>query len=216
MKMVIIGATGFVGSAILKEAVRRGYTVTALARNTSAIAEAGNGVKAIDVDVTNEAALADAIKGNDVVISAFNAGWTNPNLYNDYLAGARHIEAAVEKSGVKRLIIIGGAGSLEIDGRQLVDGPDFPTAYKAGAMGARDYLTHLKTTEQLDWSFFSPAIEMNPGINTGRTGRYRLGTDSPVFDAEGRSSLSVEDLAVAILDEAAQPAHIRKRFTAGY
>lgn len=216
MKMVIIGATGFVGSAILKEAAQRGHTITALARNTSAIDEAGGAVKTIDLDVTNETALAEAIKGNDVVISAFNAGWTNPDLYNDYLTGAHHIEAAVEKSGVKRLIVIGGAGSLEINGQQLVDGPDFPAAYKAGATGARDYLTHLKTNDRLDWSFFSPAIEMNPGVDTGRTGHYRLGSDAPVFDANGRSFLSVEDLAVVILDEAEQPAHIRRRFTAGY
>ncbi|MCF3107767.1 NAD(P)-dependent oxidoreductase [Niabella sp. CC-SYL272] len=216
MKIVIIGATGFVGSAILKEAAQRGHTVTALARNTSTISNTGGPVKTIDIDVANETALAAAIRGNDVVISAFNAGWTNPNLYNDYLSGAQHIEAAVAASGVKRLIVIGGAGSLEIDGTQLVDGPDFPEAYRAGAKGARDYLTQLRANKQLDWTFFSPAIEMNPGITTGRTGHYRLGTDAPVFDANGRSSLSVEDVAVVILDEAEKPAHTHQRFTAGY
>ncbi|WP_300601056.1 NAD(P)H-binding protein [Niabella sp.] len=216
MKMVIIGATGFTGSAILKEAIQRGHTVTALARDTSTIENAGGALRTIDMDVTDEAALTEVIKGNDVVISAFNAGWTNPNLYNDYLTGAHHIEAAVEKSGVKRLIVIGGAGGLEIDGKQLVDGPDFPEAYKAGAMGARDYLTHLSSNGQLDWAFFCPAIEMNPGVTIGRTGHYRLGTNAPVFDANGRSFLSVEDLAVVILDEAEHPAHIRSRFTAGY
>jgi len=216
MKIAIIGATGFVGSAIVKEALERGHVVTALARDTSKISGTQDRLVLKNVAVADEAALAAAIQDSDVVISAFNAGWTNPNLYADFLAGAGHIEAAVEKAGLKRLIVIGGAGSLFIDGKQLVDGPDFPEAYKAGATAARDYLTQLRGNRQLDWTFFSPAIEMNPGVKTGRTGQFRLGTEAPVFDANGKCALSVEDLAVAVINEAEHPEHIRQRFTAAY
>lgn len=213
MKIAIIGATGFVGSALVKEALERGYVVTALARDTAGIGGATDRLVLRNVDVANEMALADALKGNDVVISAFNAGWSNPNLYDDFMTGSRHIETAFEKTGVPRLIVIGGAGSLFIDGRQLVDGPGFPEEYKAGATAARDYLEHLKTRPLLNWTFFSPAIEIHPGT---RTGRFRLGTDAPVFDASGKSTLSVEDLAVVVLNEAEHPVHVQKRFTAGY
>ncbi|WP_018626708.1 NAD(P)-dependent oxidoreductase [Niabella aurantiaca] len=216
MKIAIIGATGFVGSALVKEALERGHVVTALARDTAKIGGLTGRLTLKNVDVADEAALAAALKGNDVVISAFNAGWSNPDLYTDFLAGSRHIEAAVEGAGTLRLIVIGGAGSLFIDGKQLVDSPDFPQEYKAGATAARDYMERLKTNQLLEWAFFSPAIEMHPGIRTGRTGQFRLGTDAPVFDAGGKSSLSVEDLAVAVLNEAEHPVHIRQRFTAGY
>jgi len=150
------------------------------------------------------------------VLNAFNAGWTNPNLCADFLAGSRAIDQATEQAGVPRLFVIDGAGSLFLDGQQLVDGPQFPATIKPGALAARDYLTELKPNTQLDWTFFSPAIEMHAGIATGRTGHYRLGTESPVFNTEGRSILSGEDLAVAVLDEIERPQFSRQRFTAAY
>jgi putative NADH-flavin reductase len=167
-------------------------------------------------DIKNVAELAAQLKGNEVVISAFNPGWANPNIYDDFVAGSKDIEAAVEQSGVKRFITIGGAGSLFIEGKQLVDSPEFPAEYKAGATAARDYLNILKENTVLDWTFFSPAIEMHPGITTGRTGKYRLGTESPVFNESHRSILSVQDLAVAILDEVENAQFRKKRFTAAY
>ena len=160
--------------------------------------------------------LAKLLEGNDAVISTFNAGWTNPNLYNDFLEGARNIEKAVEKSGVKRLITVGGAGSLFIDGHQLVDAPDFPADYKPGALAARDYLNEIKKNNTLDWTFFSPAIEMHQGTAGVRKGTYRTGTENPVFDADGRSILSVEDVAVALVDELENNKFIKQRFTAAY
>lgn len=216
MKIVLIGATGFVGSAILKEALQRGHQVVALARNTSKIRVSDPGLTLKNLDVTDTPALAAAIKGNDVVISAFNAGWGNPDLYTDFLTGSKAIEAATAASGVKRLIVIGGAGSLEVNGQQLVDSPAFPEQFKAGATAARDYLAVLKENRLLDWTFFSPAIEMGPHVQTGRTGKYRLGNNNPVVDTNGKSVLSVEDLAVVILDEAESGQHIHRRFTAGY
>lgn len=215
MKVAVIGATGFVGQNLVKELAERGHEVLAISRNIDKVVSRQN-VEAKSVDVTNQQALADAISGYDVVVSAFNAGWTNPNIYNDFIKGSEAIQAGVKASNVNRLIVIGGAGSLFIDGNQLVDGENFPAEYKAGATAARDYLNALKEEKVLNWTFFSPAIEMHPGVTTGRTGKYRLGLENPVFDEAGRSILSVEDLAVVIADEVESNAHSRQRFTAAY
>lgn len=216
MKIALIGATGFVGTHLLEEALQRGHEVTAIVRDPSKIANPADKLTVLKGDIKNVAELAAQLKGNDVVISAFNPGWANPNIYNDFIAGSKDIEAAVEQSGVKRLITIGGAGSLFIEGKQLVDSPEFPAEYKPGATAARDYLNILKENTRLDWTFFSPAIEMHPGITTGRTGKYRLGTENPVFNESHRSILSVQDLAVVILDEAENAQFLKKRFTAAY
>lgn len=217
MKVALIGATGFVGSHLLKEALQRGHEVTAIVRDPAKLAEKNPQLKVVQGDISDVPQLAALLAGHDLVLSAYNAGWTNPNLYHDFIAGSEAIEAATMQAGVKRLLVIGGAGSLEIQpGLQLVDTPQFPAEYKAGATAARDYLNILKKNTQLDWTFFSPAIEMHQGITTGRTGKYRIGTDSPVFDANNRSILSVEDLAIAVLDEVENKQFIRKRFTAAY
>lgn len=214
-KVAVIGATGFVGTQVVKELENRGYAVEAIVRDSSKVEQTAN-VTAKSIDVNNIDDLAEALKGNDAVISTFNGGWTNPNLYNDFLNGSKNIEKAVEKSGVKRFITVGGAGSLFIDGKQLVDGPDFPADIKPGATAARDYLNEIKQNETLDWTFFSPAIEMHQGTAGVRTGKYRTSLESPVFDENGRSILSVEDVAVVLVDELEQNNHIRERFTAAY
>ena len=216
MKLALIGATGFVGSQLLKEALERGYQVTAIVRDPSKLTITDSNLTVVKGDINQTAELPGLLAGHDVVVSAYNPGWANPNIYDDFIAGAKAIEAATEKAGVSRLIVIGGAGSLEINGKQLVDSPDFPADYKAGATAARDYLNIIKANETLNWTFFSPAIEMHQGITTGRTGHYRIGTNSPVFDANGRSVLSAEDLAIAVLDEVENKQFIRKRFTAAY
>lgn len=216
MKLAIIGATGFVGAHLLTEALQRGHQVTIIVRDPSKVTVQNNQLTVLRGDITDTTTLAGQLAGNDVVISSYNAGWTNPNLYHDFLAGSKAIEAAAVQAGVKRLIVIGGAGSLFIDGKQIVDAPDFPEAYKPGATAARDYLNILKQNTTLDWTFFSPAIEMHHGIKTGRTGQYRLGTENPVFDANHRSVLSAEDLAVAILDEVEKAQFLKQRFTAAY
>lgn len=215
MKVVLVGATGFVGKAIMKELLHKGHEVTGIVRDVKNL-ENQYGLTYKEIDVNNVSEFAEAINGNDAVISAFNAGWTNPNLYEDFLKGSESIQDAMKKSDVNRLIIIGGAGSLFIEGKQLVDSPDFPEAYKAGATAARDYLNELKNETELDWVFVSPAIEVHPGTSGIRRGTYRTGSDSPVFNEEGKSSISVEDLAVAIVDEMEKPAHHRERFTVAY
>ena len=216
MKVALIGATGFVGSSILKELVSRGTEVIAIARKIEEIDTTSPLVTAVAVDVMSKESLTDAIKGADVVVSAFNPGWSNPNIYADSLAGLESIQHTVKDAGVPRFLVIGGAGSLFINGQQLVDGPDFPQEIKPGATAMRDYLNIIKEEKDLQWTFFSPAIEMHQGTKTGRTGKYRLGNDSPVFNDEQRSILSVEDLAVVIADELENKAFPNQRFTAAY
>ncbi len=215
MKIALIGATGFVGKAVLDELLQREHLVTAIATNLSKLSDKDR-LKKAEVNVLNTNSLVEPLEGNEVVISAYNAGWKNPNLYADFLAGSQAIQSGVKQSGVKRLIVVGGAGSLFIHEKQLVDSPEFPLEWKAGATAARDYLTELKNEEELNWTFLSPAIEMHPGTSGIRRGFYRTGNDNPVFDETGKSIISVEDLAVAIADEAESAKHNRKRFTVAY
>ncbi|WP_208094475.1 NAD(P)-dependent oxidoreductase [Mucilaginibacter agri] len=212
MKIALIGATGYVGANVLKEALKHGHTVVAIARNTDKV-EDNDGVTKVAIDIADETKLVEALAGSDIVVSAFNAGWTNPDLYNDFIKGSETIQTAAKQAGVSRLLVVGGAGSLFIDGKQLVDSPQFPAEWKTGATAARDYLTELRKEEELDWTFLSPAIDLHPGE---RTGQYRIGTESPVFDDAGKCSISVEDLAVAIVDEAENKQFAKKRFTVGY
>ncbi len=215
MKIAIIGATGFVGTAILNELTSRNHEITAIARNPKD--ENKEHVKWIKADAHVETELLEAITGNDLVINSYSAGWTNPNFYNDFLEASKTIQEAVKKSDVKRFLTIGGGGSLYVAPNiQAVDTPDFPKEYYTGATAARDYLNHIKEEKELNWTFFSPALEMHQGITTGRTGKYRLGLENPVFNEDQRSILSVEDLAVVIADEAEEPKHHQVRFTAAY
>jgi len=215
MKIAIIGATGFVGSKLVTEFINRGHEVTAVSRQP--VPDGRPGVNAVKSDVFKVDALAHALSGHDVVVSAYNPGWENPDIYEEAIAGSKSLQEAVKKSGAKRYIYIGGAGSLYVaPDVQLIDTPEFPAEYKMGASAARDYLNFLKVEKDLDWVFFSPAIEMHQGITTGRTGKYRYGLENPVLDDNGRSILSAEDLAVVIADEVENPKHHKQRFTAAY
>lgn len=217
MKVALIGASGFVGTSLLREALQRGHQVTAIVRNPENVKEKHSNLTVRKGDVQDEHVVASLVADHDAVLSAYNAGWTNPELYNDFLKGSKAIQQGTKKAGVKRLIVVGGAGSLEVaPGVQLVDTPQFPAEYKSGATAARDYLNILRKEESLDWTFFSPAILMHPGITDGRTGKFRVGTNNPVFNEQGESRLSVEDLSVALLDELEKGNYIRQRFTAAY
>lgn len=215
MKVAVIGSTGYVGSHLVKELAERNYDVIAIARHIDNI-PSGQRIVRAEIDIHNHQQLVNALKGADVVVSAFNAGWSNPNLYEDFTKGALAIQQAVKDAGVKRFIVVGGAGSLVVDGKRLVDSPDFPKEIKPGALAAADYLDTIHKEQELNWTMISPAIEMNSQAGGIRTGKYRTGLDHPVFDAEGRSRLSVEDLAVAIADEIEQKQFINQRFTAAY
>jgi len=155
-----------------------------------------------------------AVQGVDAVVSAYNAGWTNPQFQQDFLQASAAINEGVAASGVKRLLVVGGAGSLFVaPGVQLVDTPDFPAEWKAAALASRDALNRLREVQNLDWAFVSPAAHLEPGE---RTGVFRLGRDELVVDAQGHSRITVADLAVAIVDELERPQHLRQRFTAAY
>jgi len=217
MKVALIGATGFVGAALLKELLDRGHEVIAVARNTDRITLNSALLEKKSVNVLDTEALSKAVSGADAVVSAYNPGWGNPDIHEQYLSGAKAVQQAVKTSGVRRLIVIGGAGTLQIAGNYLVDGPEFPKEiYPAASAVKKYFLRDLQPETTLDWAFFSPAIEMHQGITTGRTGYYRLGNNSPVFDEAGRSVLSVEDLAIVIADELENPRFHREQFTAAY
>jgi len=213
MNIALIGATGFVGKALLEELLSRGHSVRALQRDTAKL-PARTGLEARAVDVLASDNLAASLAGVDAVVSAFNAGWGNPNLHDDFLRGSEAIANAARAAGV-RIIVVGGAGSLFIaPGQQLVDSPAFPAEWKQGALAAREVLTRLRADQTtLDWTFVSPAMHLAPGA---RTAQFRLGGEEPVFDAKGESNISVEDLAVAIVNELEAPQHRRGRFTLGY
>lgn len=210
MKIALIGATGFVGTALLDEALRRGHAVTGLVRDTSKL-PANTALTALKTDVYDLTQLTTALRGHDAVISAFNAGWTNPNIYADHVRGSKAIQASAKAAGVARLLVIGGAGSLEVaPGVQLVDTPNFPAAYKEGALGARDALQLLREDQELQWTFLSPPVGLAPGE---RTGKYRVGSDQVLMDGDTPAGISVADLAVAVLDEIERPQFLRRRFT---
>jgi putative NADH-flavin reductase len=217
MKLTILGATGFVGSHVLKEALQRNHSVTAITRTPCKITDTHSNLNVRSGDIFNSDELLSLLKGADAVLSAYNPGWKNPNLYDEFMAGAKAIQNACLNSGIKRLLVVGGAGSLEVaPGLQLVDSPDFPAEWKEGARAARDYLSYLRAEKHLDWTFLSPAIEMHPGTSGVRRGHYRVGDDQPVFDIHGKSQVSVEDVAVALLDETENPKFIKQRFTIAY
>ncbi|MFU7551718.1 NAD(P)-dependent oxidoreductase [Pseudomonas paraeruginosa] len=213
MKIALIGATGHVGHYFLNEALLRGHTVSALVRDPGKLA-ARDGLNVVQADVSDPAQVASAVASHEVVISAFNGGCGSADLRARHAAGSQAILDGVKRSGVPRLLVLGGAGSLEIaPGQRLVDSPEFPEQWKQGALGAADALDQLRGEQQLDWVFLSPAMLLEPGQ---RSGKFRLGGDQVLFDAKGESRISLEDLALAMLDEAEQPRHHRQRFTVAY
>lgn len=212
MNIAIIGASGFTGSVLLREALARDHKVTALVAHPEKLA-AQAGLRIQGIDALDEAVLTESLRGLDAVISAFS-GHAQTDVYDYYMRGIRAIIAAAKQART-RLLVVGGAASLEIaPGLQLIDTPDFPEAYKHGtAGGARDALNLLRQETALDWTMLSPSLDLAPGQ---RTGRFRLGGDQLLVDANGASAISLEDYAVAMIDELERPAHSRRRFTVGY
>lgn len=213
----LIGATGFVGAAVLKELTNRGHTVAAIER-AEGKTPVSRAVSSVVADVYELDTLTNVLSAAhiDVLVSAFNPGWNNPSIYTDFLRGYRNIVAAVKAAQVPRLLVVGGAGSLFFEGKQLVDDPEFPKEFYDGANAARDFLAELQNERDIDWVFLSPPIEFNQAGPTDRTGAYRIAKDEPVFNNEGHSIISLADLAVAIVDEIETSAHHKERFTVGY
>lgn len=208
MNAVLFGATGMIGSCILKELVSRGHQVIAVVRDPSRVPNEP-GIKAVQGDVLNTAAVADVVKGADAVISAYSPG-QRPAAIVD---ATKSLIAGLKQAGMKRLIEVGGAGSLFVAPNvRLVDAPNFPAEWKEIALAHGDALEVLRNSD-LDWTYFSPAAFIQPGE---RTGKFRLGKDTLVADEKGTSRISAEDYAVALVDELENPRHIRQRFTVGY
>ena len=211
MKIVVFGASGMIGRRIVREALDRGYEVTAIARDLSHLDLTHPHLTAVTGDVTDPTQVAKLVAGQDVVISAIGPGaGHNPAILVD---AARSLIAGVPAGGVKRLIVVNGAGSLEVaPGLQLMDTPDFHAAWKPVALAHREALTLYRAAD-LDWTAISPAAMIQPGK---RTGHYRAGTDQLLVDDKGNSHISAEDYAVALLDEVETPRLVRRRITVAY
>ncbi|PMZ99375.1 MULTISPECIES: NAD(P)-dependent oxidoreductase [unclassified Pseudomonas] len=202
-KIAIIGATGRAGSQLLEEALRRGHSVVAIARNPSAL-QGRDGVTVKALDAKDSAALQVAVTGCDAVLSAAHFSTIEPGA----------IIESVKRAGVKRLLVVGGAGSLLLpSGHRVIDSPDFPEAYKAEANAGVRFLDTLRQEPTLDWTFLSPSAEFVEGQ---RSGHYTLGKDHLLIGADGKSWITFADYAIAMLDELEKPAHSRARFTVGY
>ena len=214
-KIALIGASGFVGSAILKESLGRGHNLTAIVRHPEKITVEDAHLEVKQGDVMSVDTVEKLVKGADVVISAYNPGWTNPDIAVDTTATYKSIVEGVKRAGISRLLIVGGAGSLYVaPGKRLVDTGIIPDPYIPAIEALAGVLYGLQKDEnELDWAFFSPAGDITPGE---RTGKFRLGKDNLIVGENGESHISVEDYAVAMLDEVETPTHHRVRFTIGY
>jgi putative NADH-flavin reductase len=211
MKITLFGASGMLGSRILDELLSRGHQVTAVARNASRIL-AHDSVTAMEGDLLDTAFAARAASGADAVISAYSPGLED-GLKKRMIDSTRSLIRTLEQAGVRRLVMVGGAGSLLVSsGKRLMDIPEFPAAWKSIAMAHLEALQVLEQSD-LDWTYFSPAAFIQPGE---RTGKFRLGTTNLVSDSKGVSRISAEDYAVALVDELEQPKHLRRQFTAAY
>ena len=213
--IILIGASGFVGSAILKEALDRGHKVIGVVLHPERITISHKNLVVKQGDVSIPEILPALCKGVDAVISAYNPGWTNPRIAEETTSTYRTILNGVRQSGVKRLLVVGGAGSLFVSpGKMLMDTGAIPESYMPAVKALADvYLVDLAAEKNIDWIFFSPAITIHPGT---RTGVFRLGKDDTILNDAGEGAISVQDYAVAMIDELEKPAHHHERFTIGY
>lgn len=203
MNIAIIGASGRIGSQIVAEAISRGHSITAIARSPEKI-PATVGLVAVRGDLADRAGLPATLKGHDAIVSAVRFKSFQPPQLID----------AVKSSGVSRLAVVGGAGSLEVrPGVTLIETPEFPAASKEEGQAGSVMLEALKEENDLEWSFLSPSAVIRPGE---RTGKFRLGGDQLLIGPDGKSSISIPDFAMALVDELEKHEHIRKRFTVGY
>ena len=216
MKIVVFGATGNVGRRVAAEALQRGHAVVGVVRDPAAVQSPDPRVTLVKGDATNADRIAEIVRGADAVVSAISPrpnsrGLPAPSL----VANARALIAGLRAANVRRVLYVGGASSLEVaPGQALADQPDFPEAYRAEAREGRDALAVWRSEAQgLDWTYLSPAAEIAPGEHTGE---YRTTGDQLLVDDEGKSFISFEDYAVAVLDELEQPKHIGQRFGVAY
>lgn len=212
MRIALFGASGTIGQRILQEALARGHQISALARRPAKCRQQDARVTARAVSVLEPASIAQAVTGHDIVISAIGPSGDQPETV--VIEAARALLQGVKQAGVPRLLVVGGAGSLEVaPGVRLMDTPTFPAVWKGIAKAHSDALEIYKGEIYLDWTYLSPAAFIEPGQ---RTGQYRTGTDELVTNEQGESRISTEDFAVAVLDEVEKPRFSRQRFTVAY
>jgi uncharacterized protein len=216
MKIIVFGATGNVGRRVAAEALRRGHEVVGVVRDPAAVTSPDPRVTLVTGDATYADRVAEIVRGADAVVSAISPrpnarGLAAPSLETN----SRALIAGLRAAGVRRVLYVGGASSLEVaPGQVLADQPDFPEAYRAEAREGRDALAvWRREAQELDWTYLSPAAEIAPGE---RTGTYRTTGDQLLVDANGKSFISFEDYAVAVLDELEQPRHVGQRFGVAY
>jgi len=216
MKLVVFGATGNVGQRVVAEAIRRGHEVVGVVRDPEAVQSPDKRVRLVKGDATNADSVATISRGADTVVSAISPrpnarGLPAPSLSKN----ARALIQGLRAAGVKRVLYVGGASSLEVaPGKALADTPDFPEIYREEAREGREALAIWRNEAKgLDWTYLSPAVEIAPGK---RTGKYRTTDDKILFDDKGKSFITFEDYAVAVLDELERPQHIAKRFGVAY
>jgi len=211
MKIALVAATGNIGRHIAARALQRGHQVTAIARSARTLGPELAGAKLAVAALDDAGALAAAARGNDVLASAYGPGAADAG---EIVTATRHLIAAARASGVRRLVVVGGAGSLEVaPGVQLVDAPTFPAAYKPYAIAHREALGLLRAATDLDWTFYAPAAEIGPGEAVGA---FRTGTKSLIAGADGRSRISYPDYAQAFVDELEAPRFTKQVATVAY
>jgi putative NADH-flavin reductase len=213
VRIAIIGASGQIGAFIRDEALLRGHQVTAIVRHPEKITVQNPLLTVVKADILKNK-VDELMKGHEAVISAYNPGWSNPEIYKEQIEGYKAIISGVKKSGIKRLLVVGGAGTLEVaPGVQLLDKASFPENIKGGVLATREVLYMLRKENELEWTFLSPPASIAAGE---RTGHYRVGKNQLLKNKEGESKISTQDYAVAMLDELEHPQHIRERFTVAY
>lgn len=212
MKIALFGASGMVGQRVAREALKRGHHVTAIVRDATYLSISHPNLDVAIADASDPASVARIAVGHDIVISALGPSHSAPP--SSFVDLTRALLEGIRRSGVRRLIAVGGAGSLEVrPGVILMDTPEFPADLKGIARAHNEALACYREVTDLDWTNISPAAVIEPGQ---RTGNYRTGTEQLVTDAQGESRISAEDFTIAILDEVENPHFIRQRFTVGY
>lgn len=208
MNLVLYGASGMIGSRLLAEALRRGHSVTALVRDPQKYNPPDDKVLVVQGDALVAASVVSITRGHDAVMTAIGGSEeVVKEVVSPLLEG-------LSIAGVKRLVVTGGAGSLEVaPGVRLMDTATFPEAWKGYALAHADALMRYKENTTVEWSYLSPAAFIAPGE---RTGKFRIGDDKLVTDEKGESRISAEDFAIAFLDEVENPRHIHRRFTLAY
>jgi uncharacterized protein len=203
MNIAVIGASGKAGSRVAAELLARGHRVTAIVRHPEVL-PTHERLSGHQGDAREPKTLAPLLAKHDAVVSATRFVQIDPAVLID----------AVRQSGTKRFLVVGGAGSLlNAAGHQLADGDDLPPQVRPEARAGCAFLALLRGETELDWTFLSPSGQFNPGA---RTGKFRLGGDRLLVAADGTSSISMEDFAIAMADEIEHPRHSRRRFTVGY